>query len=255
MNEKRTANEISITLEATRGTEWICIHEGSDKMNFIRVTWEQFPRSGACVEVGPADVMAPAPSTEESGRNGRQQQVAPLCHSSRGTILSSILAAPCCYCKLHLCWLLFHINSFRTSAELPFMLVWILRDFPSLYRKNFRHQTFKQTTIASFQIHTQSHFTLCRSQSKLNLPPASAGFIITLVFNPEDGGDMFLRNVGLSPNYTPFKPRQAYSSLSSFSESQILRTRFTVYFAFKGAVCPHRAHAQMCSMLVAISRS
>jgi hypothetical protein len=28
------------------------------------------------------------------------------------------------------------------------------------------------------------------------LPPASAGFLLCLFFDPEDGGDMFLRNVG-----------------------------------------------------------
>jgi hypothetical protein len=32
--------------------------------------------------------------------------------------------------------------------------------------------------------------------------PASARFFLGLLFNPEDGGHAFLRNVGLSPNYT-----------------------------------------------------
>jgi hypothetical protein len=30
----------------------------------------------------------------------------------------------------------------------------------------------------------------------------SAGFLLGLPFDPEDGRDMFLRNIWLSPNYT-----------------------------------------------------
>jgi hypothetical protein len=36
-----------------------------------------------------------------------------------------------------------------------------------------------------------------------------AGFLLGLLFYPEDGGDMFLRNVGrLSANYTALYPRR-----------------------------------------------
>jgi hypothetical protein len=34
------------------------------------------------------------------------------------------------------------------------------------------------------------------------LPTASAGFFLEVLFGPDDGADSFLRNVGLSPNYT-----------------------------------------------------
>jgi hypothetical protein len=44
------------------------------------------------------------------------------------------------------------------------------------------------------------------------LPPESPGLLLGLLCNPEDGGDMFLRNV--SPNYTALKPRKPFFSWS-----------------------------------------
>jgi hypothetical protein len=35
-----------------------------------------------------------------------------------------------------------------------------------------------------------------------SLPPASAGFLLGLLFDPEHGGSIFLRNVGLPPNHS-----------------------------------------------------
>jgi hypothetical protein len=36
----------------------------------------------------------------------------------------------------------------------------------------------------------------------------------SLLFDTEDGGDMFLRNVGLSPDYTALQPRRSELTLS-----------------------------------------
>jgi hypothetical protein len=44
------------------------------------------------------------------------------------------------------------------------------------------------------------------SKSKLNLPPAS-GFLLSEFFDPEDGGTVLFRNVGLSPDYTTLQPK------------------------------------------------
>lgn len=39
-----------------------------------------------------------------------------------------------------------------------------------------------------------------------------ADFLLGLLSDPKDEGDMFLRNVGLSPKLTALKPRILYSS-------------------------------------------
>jgi hypothetical protein len=44
------------------------------------------------------------------------------------------------------------------------------------------------------------------------LLPAFVGFLLGLLFDPEDEGDMFLRNIGLSPYYTALQARRPYSS-------------------------------------------
>jgi hypothetical protein len=43
---------------------------------------------------------------------------------------------------------------------------------------------------------------------QLAVQPASAGFMLVLLFDPEVAGDIFSRNVGLSPNYTALQPRR-----------------------------------------------
>jgi hypothetical protein len=43
-----------------------------------------------------------------------------------------------------------------------------------------------------------------RQQAELCLLPASAGLLLGLLFNPEDGSDAFLQNVGLSQNLMAF---------------------------------------------------
>jgi hypothetical protein len=48
-----------------------------------------------------------------------------------------------------------------------------------------------------------------------------SGFLFSLFFDPEDGGDMFVRNIGLlSTDYTTLFPRRQNSSQESvFSEN------------------------------------
>jgi hypothetical protein len=40
--------------------------------------------------------------------------------------------------------------------------------------------------------------------------PDSAGFLPELILDPEDVGDMFLQNTGLSPNYTVLQHRNTH---------------------------------------------
>jgi hypothetical protein len=50
-------------------------------------------------------------------------------------------------------------------------------------------------------------------QMNLSLPPASAGFLLRLFFKPEDGGDIFFRNLGQSPYFRYFFQPQLGSTL------------------------------------------
>jgi hypothetical protein len=47
------------------------------------------------------------------------------------------------------------------------------------------------------------------------LSPACAGFFLGVLVDLEYGGDKFVRNVGLSPNYTVLQPRKPYSTIHS----------------------------------------
>jgi hypothetical protein len=46
----------------------------------------------------------------------------------------------------------------------------------------------------------------------LKLQPVSDGSLLGIFFGPQDGGDMFLQYIGLSPNYTALQPRKLYTS-------------------------------------------
>jgi hypothetical protein len=43
-------------------------------------------------------------------------------------------------------------------------------------------------------------------------PPACPGILLGLPFDPEDGGDVFPRNVGISPKYTVLERRRLHAS-------------------------------------------
>jgi hypothetical protein len=51
------------------------------------------------------------------------------------------------------------------------------------------------------------------------LPPASAGFLFGLLFNPEDGEDRFLQNMRHSQNHVVLKPRIPYFSVTAVGTS------------------------------------
>jgi hypothetical protein len=47
-------------------------------------------------------------------------------------------------------------------------------------------------------------------------------FMVALFFYPEDGGDMFFRNVGISPIYTVLQPRRIHKISLGEAETQRL---------------------------------
>jgi hypothetical protein len=47
--------------------------------------------------------------------------------------------------------------------------------------------------------------------AQMSLLSASVGILLDVFFYREDGGDIFFRNVKLSPNYMTLQPRRPYS--------------------------------------------
>jgi hypothetical protein len=60
------------------------------------------------------------------------------------------------------------------------------------------------------EIYTAAYFRSPEAGGELQ--PASASFFLGLLFNPEYGRGMSLRNVGLSPNYTALQHIRTYLS-------------------------------------------
>jgi hypothetical protein len=57
------------------------------------------------------------------------------------------------------------------------------------------------------------------------------GFLLDLFFDPEDEGDIVLRNIGgLLTNYTALQSRKSHSSYTPLGENQILQYFF--FFVF-----------------------
>jgi hypothetical protein len=53
--------------------------------------------------------------------------------------------------------------------------------------------------------------SLISRNQQLSFPPAFAGFLLDLLLDPEGGGAMFPRNVGLPPKYMALQPKRLYS--------------------------------------------
>jgi hypothetical protein len=61
-----------------------------------------------------------------------------------------------------------------------------------------------------------------------------AGFLVGFFFNPENGGDMFLRNVSrFSTNYTALYPRRQKSSISVKTQSNCVQNGVCSWCMFR----------------------
>jgi hypothetical protein len=54
-------------------------------------------------------------------------------------------------------------------------------------------------------------------QNKCSFPSDSADFLLGLIFYLEDGGDMFLRKIGLSPNYMALNAEDLLLGIAVYS--------------------------------------
>jgi hypothetical protein len=89
-----------------------------------------------------------------------------------------------------------------TAVTVVSMIFWVVTLCSS---EKVRH--FGGTCHLHFRINEQE---TSRSWWRL----ASAGFLLGLLFDPEVGSDMFLRNVELPPNYIALQPRRQFPSNS-----------------------------------------
>jgi hypothetical protein len=77
-----------------------------------------------------------------------------------------------------------------------------------------------------------------------------ARWFAELFFDPEDGGDTFLRNVGYhSTHYTASYPRRRYASKPPLSKPQILH-KFIYYFKVVKLFLKHHVHYNNYCLLI-----
>jgi hypothetical protein len=72
--------------------------------------------------------------------------------------------------------------------------------------------TCVRTSVTPVNNSTGSFIICSISFRTVNLSPDSVDFLFGLLFDPEDGDDIFLRNVGLFLNDTALQPRWPYTS-------------------------------------------
>jgi hypothetical protein len=96
-----------------------------------------------------------------------------------------------------------HVVLFRCAVHQP---VWTCR---SPQKPQFDHlQSFVLLVSAQHSDPCRLRLACIRPDDQLT---ASAGFLLRLLFCPEDGSDMFIRHFELSPMYTALQPRRLQS--------------------------------------------
>jgi hypothetical protein len=138
-------------------------------------------------------------------------------HIYSGISLSvSLFTIRCSGSKTHLAWGCLDVN--KTVWVHPNLWKMIIYEF--LTGVTMKNTGFSSAALCSSegawhfgganQRKIKQHW---EAESPATLPPDSAAFLFGLLFDPENGGDMFLRNFGFSPTYKALQPRTLYSSL------------------------------------------
>jgi hypothetical protein len=80
---------------------------------------------------------------------------------------------------------------------------------------NISYSCYVPRALLDFITHIGQIFSnLFKLWRWFGFPSASNGFLLGLLFDPEDEKDIFLQNIELSLTYTALKPRILYSSWS-----------------------------------------
>jgi hypothetical protein len=108
------------------------------------------------------------------------------------------------------------IQTFRRNISLP--------------SSELKSKPCKKTGVSDKIIITRSWIWCSHCRAELGLSPASADFFLGLLFDLEDRGNMFLRNVGPFPNYTVVQPAVRTSAPTSGGCVQFISLRLILWF-------------------------
>jgi hypothetical protein len=105
--------------------------------------------------------------------------------------------------------------------------------------------------VTSFISERARRFHLQGEEHLAELPPASAAFLLSLLIDLEDGGDIFRRTVRTTPNYTALKPTKPHFSYHRYENSKSKERQEVCWYKVKSKIvfinCLLNILKRMCS--------